>query len=80
MTVKSPTSEISSSPIYWLVPKNAKDPLFYSDTTIEALLHKLATEWPSAFLRSSEASLIMTGRAVKNLAFLNELWGLGHWK
>ena len=59
-------------------PQKCQGPtLFYSDTTIEALLHKLATEWPSAFLRSSEASLIMTGRAVKNLAFLNELWGAG---
>ena len=59
-------------------PQKRQGPtLFYSDTTIEALLHKLATECSSAFLRSSEASLIMNGRAVKNLAFLNELWGAG---
>jgi hypothetical protein len=32
-------------------PQKCQGPtLFYSDTTIEALLHKLATEWPSAFL------------------------------
>lgn len=56
-------------------PKDAPTPkVFFSDTTPESLVHKLATGWPSAILQSSEASIILAGHAAKNLGFLNTLW------
>lgn len=59
-------------------PRLAQSPkLFYADTTQEALLHGLATRWPSAVLQSSEASLILAGKASRNLAALNILWDGG---
>ena len=59
-------------------PKHTLTPkLSYADTTPEALLHKLATRWPSAILQSSEASLILAGKATRNLGSLNILWDGG---
>lgn len=51
--------------------------IFYADTTTEAMLCRLHSRWPSALLASSEASLILSGRAAWNLAHLNVLWDGG---
>ena len=56
-------------------PKAAKMPkLFFSETSPEALLHKLSNDWSSAMLQSSEASMLLAGRATRNLGALNVLW------
>jgi len=56
-------------------PKPPRTPHFlHSDTTIEALLQNLYGVWPHAALMSSEGSSVVNGRAMQQLAPINELW------
>lgn len=54
--------------------------LIYSDTTPEALVRGIATEWPSAGLISSEGGAVFGGHGmskdaqVRNMATINQLW------
>lgn len=48
--------------------------LTYADTTIEALLYGLYSQWPEAALLSTEASTILSARMMSQLAHLNTLW------
>jgi hypothetical protein len=54
--------------------------LIYEDTTPEALLHKIASEWPSAGIVSSEGGAVLGGHGMskdaqlRNLAAINSLW------
>lgn len=59
-------------------PKKGQSPkIFYADATTEAMLYRLYSRWPSAMLCSSEASVILSGRAACNLGHLNVLWDGG---
>lgn len=54
--------------------------LVYSDTTPEALVRGIATEWPSAGLISSEGGAVFGGHGMskdaqmRNMATINQLW------
>lgn len=54
--------------------------LVYSDTTPEALVRGIATEWPSVGLISSEGGAVFGGHGMKsdaqmrNMATINQLW------
>lgn len=67
--VEEQAAHLKSKPV---PPKTPK--LLYSNITPEALLDKLAFEWPFAALQSSEAMSVLNGRAIQQLDALNELW------
>lgn len=49
--------------------------LVYVDTTPEALRHGLHVNGPSAGIISDEANAVFGGRAMSDLAMLNDMWG-----
>lgn len=51
--------------------------IIYADTTMAALLHGLYSQHPYAALMSSEASTILNGLSMDQLAHLNTLWDGG---
>ena len=48
--------------------------LIYSNATPESIVHGMYHNWPSAGIMSDEAGGILNGKAMNDLAMLNQLW------